>query len=200
MSSGIYEIKNKVTGDRYIGSSLNIKRRFAQHRTKLRHNIHQNKILQHAWNKYGKEAFEFNLLWNVEPVRECLLYEEQLCFNNLHCKYNILRMAGSTAGVNISDAHKQAISAANKGKAASAETKKLMGAAASARLKGRPQSPAFAAHTAKVKAAARGWYLLNGKYRVRITFKNKKIHIGWFLTQADAEAAYKIARENYDAT
>ena len=56
---GIYVIKNLINGNIYIGSSVNIKNRFNQHKSTLRHNSHKNKHLQNAWNKYGEESFEF---------------------------------------------------------------------------------------------------------------------------------------------
>lgn len=59
---GIYEIKHKVDGRRYIGSSINIEARFSQHRRELKRNVHPNQKLQHAWNKYGANAFSFSVL------------------------------------------------------------------------------------------------------------------------------------------
>lgn len=59
---GIYEIINKVNGKKYIGQSVNVKRRLSDHKRCLRSNIHHNKYLQSAWNKYGENNFEFNIL------------------------------------------------------------------------------------------------------------------------------------------
>lgn len=89
MNSGIYQIVNKVNNKRYIGSSINIKQRWSAHKSELRNNKHSNKHLQAAWNYYGEAAFKFELMWSVEPVKEVLLYEEQLALNNLICEYNI---------------------------------------------------------------------------------------------------------------
>lgn len=72
--SGIYQIYNKLTDKRYIGSSINIPRRLAQHRWYLRNNKHHNKHLQSAWNKYGESEFIFEALEYCEP--ELLLKTE----------------------------------------------------------------------------------------------------------------------------
>lgn len=59
---GIYIIENKTSGKKYIGQSKNIIQRFYQHKSRLRGNIHPNKKLQNAWNKYGEDDFIFNIL------------------------------------------------------------------------------------------------------------------------------------------
>ena len=59
---GIYMITNYVNNKRYIGSSKNIAQRLWTHRSNLRHNTHSNEHLQHAWNKYGEENFNFTIL------------------------------------------------------------------------------------------------------------------------------------------
>ncbi len=67
---GIYCIKNKTNGKIYIGSSNNIERRFRKHRTELNTQRHSNKYLNRAYNKYGKDNFEFIILeeCNVEDL------------------------------------------------------------------------------------------------------------------------------------
>lgn len=54
---GIYKIENKVNGHVYIGQSINIKRRWFEHRCDLRGNRHYNGHLQSSWNKYGEKNF-----------------------------------------------------------------------------------------------------------------------------------------------
>lgn len=67
--SGIYKIKNKVNDKIYIGQSVNIYKRWCDHRYYLNSNSHQNIHLQRAWNKYGKDSFEFSV------IEECLNLE-----------------------------------------------------------------------------------------------------------------------------
>jgi len=66
--SGIYKIRNKITGKYYIGSSDNIlgtTGRWMEHINGLKANRHENSYLQNAWNKYGKENFEFSILKEI---------------------------------------------------------------------------------------------------------------------------------------
>ena len=59
---GIYKIKNNIDDKVYIGQSINIKSRLAEHKSALRHNRHSNTYLQHAFNKYGEENFDFSII------------------------------------------------------------------------------------------------------------------------------------------
>lgn len=59
---GLYEIINSFTGIRYVGSSSNILHRFHTHRSALKLGKHENAYLQNAWNKYGEEAFVFEII------------------------------------------------------------------------------------------------------------------------------------------
>lgn len=60
--TGIYCIINKINGKRYIGRSLDISNRWRLHRNELNSNRHKNDYLQNAWNKYGEDNFEFEIL------------------------------------------------------------------------------------------------------------------------------------------
>jgi|688.fasta_scaffold418842_2 group I intron endonuclease len=68
MISGIYKILNKVNNKFYVGSSINIKNRWVKHKALLRKNKHENEHLQHAWNLYGEDAFEFIVMIEVEEI------------------------------------------------------------------------------------------------------------------------------------
>lgn len=92
MKIGIYRIKNSINNKIYIGSTKNIEARWAKHKALLRHNKHQNAHLQNAWNKYGENAFIF------EVIEECkiedLINREQFFIDNLNPEYNQTAIAG----------------------------------------------------------------------------------------------------------
>ena len=88
METGVYEIKNKINNKVYIGStSVSFKKRFNLHLHTLKNNYHKNKHLQHAWNKYGENNFEFNILLVCDNTLE----EEQKIINSYDFEdlYNI---------------------------------------------------------------------------------------------------------------
>jgi group I intron endonuclease len=58
----IYAITHLTSGRCYIGSSLDVKRRFYNHRSELNKGVHIAKRLQNAWNKYGENAFMFEVI------------------------------------------------------------------------------------------------------------------------------------------
>jgi group I intron endonuclease len=64
--SGIYCIECLINNKKYIGKSKNIKKRLSKHQTMLKKNTHENKHLQSAYNKYGKENFSFYILEECE--------------------------------------------------------------------------------------------------------------------------------------
>lgn len=82
--TGIYSITQISSGKRYIGSSVNIKRRWASHRSSLRRNLNDNIHLQNAWNKYGEKDFLFEIL--ESNVKEELLEDLE---NNYIIKFEI---------------------------------------------------------------------------------------------------------------
>lgn len=59
---GIYCIENIVNHKKYIGQSVDIKTRFRNHKSELRHNKHKNEHLQSSWNTYGEDSFIFYVL------------------------------------------------------------------------------------------------------------------------------------------
>lgn len=60
--TGIYHIKNSVTGKYYIGSSIELSKRMGRHLWGLRKGIHHSLKLQRSFDKHGEVAFEFKIL------------------------------------------------------------------------------------------------------------------------------------------
>jgi phenylalanyl-tRNA synthetase alpha chain len=73
--SGVYSITNIKNKKRYIGSAVNIERRWMQHRSELRGGYHRSRYLQRAWKKYGEDAFRFEILATCDP--DDLIAQEQ---------------------------------------------------------------------------------------------------------------------------
>jgi group I intron endonuclease len=73
--SGIYAIRHDASGKLYVGSAVNLKRRFKDHRVRLVRGDHHAQKLQRSWDKYGENAFSFILLEACEPAD--LLLREQ---------------------------------------------------------------------------------------------------------------------------
>ena len=124
---GIYQIRNKIDGNIYIGSTKNFDDRHTKHFGFLRRNKHHNIHLQRAWNRYGEDNFIFESLIICDV--DSLLLFEQLFIDSLNPQYNIAKIAGRnspTLGKHLSDEHKLKISSGSKGHKKSEETKKKM--------------------------------------------------------------------------
>lgn len=121
--SGIYKITNTKTSDFYIGSAVNLRVRWIQHRSDLICNRHANIFLQRSWNKYSEQVFEFSVCEYCEIER--LLEREQFHMDLLKPTYNIAKDAASPMkGRTASDETKRRISEAQKGRILSEETKR----------------------------------------------------------------------------
>ena len=96
--TGIYMIKNKIDGKKYYGSAKDIKIRWNRHKNDLNKNQHQNVKLQRAWNKYGSENFDFEIL--EECAYDDLLIIEQKYLDQ-NPEYNIGKK--SSGGDNLTN-------------------------------------------------------------------------------------------------
>lgn len=118
MEAGVYLISNSVNGKCYVGSTIHLDQRRKEHFSRLANNKHVNAHLQNAFNKYGREAFEFEVLETIsidDDIKEKLLKREQFWIDNLKPEYNILLVAGSNLGYHHTNETKQKISASTVG-------------------------------------------------------------------------------------
>ena len=93
----IYQITNMVNGKYYIGSAESFARREWQHKYDLKRGAHKNPHLQSAWNKYGADAFVFEVIETVDPDRTAFDVENTY----------LMKCVGRNDCYNInSDAHK----------------------------------------------------------------------------------------------
>lgn len=94
IASGIYKITSIIKPERvYVGSAIDFKRRWSEHRIKLKANKHHSYILQNHYNKYGFDDFSFSILLKVEDINK-LIDEEQYYLDILKPYFNVCKVAG----------------------------------------------------------------------------------------------------------
>ena len=90
--SGVYKITNTITGDFYIGSSKDVKKRWKDHKCKSRWNQYPDNPMYLDMQKYGTDKFEFEIFAEVEI--EQLKEAEQQFIEKMHPIYNSNRANG----------------------------------------------------------------------------------------------------------
>lgn len=120
--SGIYRITCIITAKIYVGSAINLRKRRNAHFGQLRNRAHHNPKLQRAWDKYGEDAFIFEVL-ELVLIPEMLTAREQYWFDKLkpfgYRGFNIDHVAGSSLGTKRPPETGKRISAAKRGKPSS---------------------------------------------------------------------------------
>lgn len=168
MNTGVYEIVNTTNGNCYVGSSINMKKRWREHRCGLRSNRHHAMVLQRAWHKHGEAAFVFRPL--LVCAEDMLVFYEQRALDAIKPAYNATNHAASPSadpvirakirkalvGHVLSEETKAKISAANKGRKQSPEVVAARMAGLAARS---PEAKAAAAE--KLSAAGKARYAAN---------------------------------------
>lgn len=122
--SGVYLWTNKVNGKKYVGSSVNLSRRFKSYYNVnyLKSSSAKTMLINRALLKYGYSNFKLEILEYCEACD--LLAREQHFIITILPEYNILQTAGSSLGFKHSEETKQKISDALIGSKLSNETKK----------------------------------------------------------------------------
>jgi len=100
MTCGVYLIINVVNGKRYVGSSIHIERRIECHSRALRNGKHGNKHLQSAYNMYGEDNFEYDILTVCE--KDMLSVCEQQFLDAFVPEYNMI-MSGERPPIQSSE-------------------------------------------------------------------------------------------------
>lgn len=137
---GIYKITCKVNGKIYIGSAKCLHQRSRVHFSHLSIGKHKNPHLQAAFNLYGKNDFEFEVIEVVSELKD-LLPREQYWLDKTQCYdnsigFNICKIAGSHLGVQRTQEFKDKIKQAQANR--SAELKALVIAAVRSAITGKP--------------------------------------------------------------
>lgn len=114
---GVYQIRNTVNGKRYVGSASGrrgLLGRWHNHSSCLTRGVHHNQYLQASWNKYGADAFVFEVLIICDSD-QALEIEQQL-LDSGDFEYNIFSHVVDSRGYRHSDETKAKISASHMGK------------------------------------------------------------------------------------
>lgn len=157
--SGIYKIMCKENGFVYIGQSSDLYRRVGEHIIALRNGKHRNPYLQSDYNKYGPNAFDFDVIEYTNESDNDSLEKEHIEKARLLKKcYNVFD--GGKTGYTATKEFGDKISKSNKGKFVSDETKKLM----SSHAKEQWQEESF--REARTESAKRQWQ--NEEYRKKM--------------------------------
>jgi len=163
--SGVYKITNKQNDFVYFGQASQLATRAMQHERKLKQGKHGNCHLQAAWNLYGSDAFEFEVI-GVYPDKTERDAAEQALITKFYGKkcYNMAKNVKPQSqyprkqykrpkGYKLSEETRAAISAGHKGKKRKPFTPEHC-AAISASKKNKLRSPEWGiAHSIKLKAA-----------------------------------------------
>lgn len=124
MTSAIYKIQSIIKPERcYVGSAVQIKRRWGKHLTELKYNKHGNKKLQNHFNKYGKADLVFIIIEPCFP--EFLFVREQYYIDTLNPYFNIVMKVGINSRI-ISDETRNKLSVLSLGRKMSDETKEKL--------------------------------------------------------------------------
>lgn len=89
---GVYRIRNIINDRQYIGSSVSVNRRWSDHKRSLRKGKHHSVLLQRSFDKYGEEAFIFEMITSCNE--DGLLKFEQMEMDTEQPEFNIARIAG----------------------------------------------------------------------------------------------------------
>jgi len=132
LNTGIYEIRNTTNGRRYIGSAVNVAKRWREHVRQLNAGNHANKFLSRCWKKNGRDSFVFRVILVCDKTN--LIMYEQLLMDFYNPEYNAAPVAGSQLGFKMSAESRRKLSESAKrtknftGKRHSKETKERISA------------------------------------------------------------------------
>lgn len=117
--SGVYRWTNKINGKWYVGSSVNLSKRFSVYFNKAYMDKNKdNMAINRALLKYGYSNFRLEILEYTTAEMAIKLEQHYLdLFNELPASlsYNIFTIAGSRLGYKVLDATKEKLRLANLG-------------------------------------------------------------------------------------
>jgi group I intron endonuclease len=180
--SGIYRIRNTVSGRVYVGSATDLAGRWRTHKCDLLHNRHHSGKLQRSFNKHGLAAFSFVVLEYVDELPKLVIHEQRwinkLGATNRNSGYNIAPTAGSLLGFKHSPESVERARRANLGKKLTTQAIAALRLVNTGRVKSPPE-------LAKLRAANLG--------KTHTIAARLKMSIGHTGRKASAETRAKMA-------
>lgn len=182
-ASGLYRIRNTINGRKYLGTASVFRGRFGDHVAKLRKGVHFNWRLQEDFDRYGEDAFLFEIVAIIQDEKERVAFEQEAIGRAFGPKcYNLSIVCPPTnLGLKRSPETRARMSASFKGRVISAEAREKIRIA----LTGRKATP-------ETRRKLRESHL--GTKRSDET--RQKMRDGHFLKKLSPEEQEKRAREN----
>lgn len=154
---GVYKIVHVATGRCYVGSTVNIKRRWTEHKTRMTTRRHPAIHLTNCWHAYGAAAFEFSILEECNIADEVTRKErEDYWMSALKPVFNVAPVAGSILGMKRSPEVRARMSAAQKGRPSKLKGRKRSPEACAAISAGKMGKTHSESHRANLSAALKG--------------------------------------------
>lgn len=126
---GIYAIWRIGTAECYVGHSIDLAKREREHWNDLKSDRHRSSRLQNSFNKYGLDAFVFQILEDgLSPTGDHLEAAERRWMDILMPCFNSHKVMGSKIGFAHSAETRAKIGAASRGRRHSEQTRQLMSA------------------------------------------------------------------------
>ena len=165
---GIYTIRHLTTGRCYVGSSVNMSRRWTQHKSAIKKGKHPAKHLMHAFQKHGSESFAFEILEECDSAM--LIERENYWIAKLKPAFNVAPVAGSNLG------HKHsAATIENMRNGKTQEVRARIGAAQKGRIKSSEEIKRLS-NALKGRISPRKGVTLSEETKARISLATKAVH------------------------
>lgn len=217
MASGIYSI-TAPSGKRYIGSAVNIARRWGVHRSNLISGRHHNKPLCSAFRKYGLDNLRFEILELCAASELIEIEQRYIDSAPPGTLYNICATAGSVLGRKHTDTAlarmREAMTPEKRARIADAKRGRVLPAETLARMSTAQQNRSadwrrkisegqrgkfIDAVTRERMSAARNtsgypgvsFFKRTSKWTANLRLDGKQIHLGYFTT-AEMANAYRL--------
>lgn len=153
--SGVYFIRNRLTNKSYVGSSINIYRRWNTHKRELKAGLHHSVLLQRSYDKHGEDAFEFCLAESAECPKALQRLEAKWIqiLNAVVNGYNMNPFPYLVGLMPKTEEHKRKIGLAHKGRKLSEESKEKI----RQKALGRKMGPMSEEQKKKLSEIKKGW-------------------------------------------